>query len=379
MPIGTRKNAIYKLALPLIGRKPAWKANNELELLLRQNYVVGGCVQPITCGRMGSAYCAGYSMLPNKAVTPDTIFRTASIAKLATALLTIRLCGQGVLSLDEDVSDLLGYTLRNPAHPDKPIMLKHLLSHSSGMLDTQAYNAVAANPVPLKQLLRDPDLFLPHAPGMRFRYSNLAAGMIGSLLEARTGKSFEALAQEELFTPLGVKATFDVSKADSARLTNIYRVLPKSAAPNFNALSRQKTAPDLYAPNPQTHYLLAAGSLYITVPELAKLLVPLMDLGCGYLRPDEVEAMKTPVVAYPDESIRLWHGLGVLIINDPKVSKSRVIGHQGFAYGCVNGLFYNETTLDGFASMNSGSSELRNGHMGCINMALIRRFAASEG
>ena len=126
-------------------------------------------------------------------VTEHTLFRTASIAKMVTALLVLRLQTCGKLSVQEDVSDFLGYPVRNPSHPDAPVTLGMLLSHTSSVVDSPAYFSSFAAPVPLRLLLSDPQAWLPDAPGTRFRYSNLAAGMIGCMLESRFGVSFEQL------------------------------------------------------------------------------------------------------------------------------------------------------------------------------------------
>jgi CubicO group peptidase (beta-lactamase class C family) len=54
-------------------------------------------------------------------VTADSPVRIASISKLITALGVMRLVDAGVLDLDRDVSDYLGWRLRNPAFPETPI------------------------------------------------------------------------------------------------------------------------------------------------------------------------------------------------------------------------------------------------------------------
>lgn len=68
-------------------------------------------------------------------VTADDPVRIASISKLVTALGVMRLVDRGKLDLDRDVSDYLGWRLRNPAFPDRAITLAMLLSHRSSLLD----------------------------------------------------------------------------------------------------------------------------------------------------------------------------------------------------------------------------------------------------
>ena len=56
----------------------------------------------------------------NKPVTRDTRFRAASVSKQFTVFTLMQLAEQGKLRLDDDVSQYLGFTLRNPAYPDNP-------------------------------------------------------------------------------------------------------------------------------------------------------------------------------------------------------------------------------------------------------------------
>ena len=71
-------------------------------------------------------------------VTVDDPVRVASISKLIVALGVMRLVDQGRVSLDEDVSNYLGWELRNPAFPGTPITLRMLLSHRSSLDDALA-------------------------------------------------------------------------------------------------------------------------------------------------------------------------------------------------------------------------------------------------
>src|SRR5687767_12255899 len=68
-------------------------------------------------------------------VTPDDPVRIASISKTVVAVGVMKLVEQGKLDLDSDVSRLLGWSLRNPAFPDRPVTLRQLLSHTSSIRD----------------------------------------------------------------------------------------------------------------------------------------------------------------------------------------------------------------------------------------------------
>ena len=68
----------------------------------------------------------------------DTLFRIASISKMMTTLGLMRLVEEGKLDLDADVCGYLGFTLRNPHFPDRPITLRQLLTHRPRCATTPA-------------------------------------------------------------------------------------------------------------------------------------------------------------------------------------------------------------------------------------------------
>lgn len=379
MPSGTLKNRLYGWALPFLGQRCAWKAErgNALQAVLHKHHTVGACIQRFERGKFTECHAVGYASLEDerRPVAENTLFRTASIAKMVTALLVFRLQTLGKLSVQEPLSDFLGYQVRHPRYPDAPITLGMLLSHTSGLVDSPAYFASFDYPVPLKTLLEDPASYGQSVPGTAFAYSNFAAGLIGCLLEARFGESFESLMRRELFEPLHVEATFDPSKAAPGRTANSYRVLPPKYA--FDAGRRIASAQPMDKPDPQLHYLSAAGNLYITASSLARLTLVAWQGEKGWLDEKGLRELQTPLLGWPGERGRMRHGMGLLTLDDASLSQGRLWGHQGFAYGAVNGVFFDERG-NGFACLNSGASERRDGHLALLNRDLIRLWLKGE-
>jgi CubicO group peptidase (beta-lactamase class C family) len=153
----------------------------------------------------------------HRAVTADDPVRIASISKLVTALGVLRLVDAAKLSLDRDVSDYLGYPVRNPAFPDKIITLRLLMSHQSSLLDGDDLYLMPVG-VALRDRLADPRVWdAKHAPGSGwFRYTNLNFPVIGSVLERVTGERFDVLMSRLVLKPLQLDACFNWGAGCSA-------------------------------------------------------------------------------------------------------------------------------------------------------------------
>lgn len=167
---------------------------------------------------------AGQPPLP---LTDRTLVRVASISKLVVTLGVMRLVEQGRLALDDDVSTLLGWRLRHPQFPDRPITLRLLLSHRSGLSDNGESYAFDAGTRLQDVLGRPGPHWQPdHEPGARFQYVNLNFGVVATVMERATGERFDRLMQRLVLQPLGVRGGFeaaDFPPADQADIATQYR------------------------------------------------------------------------------------------------------------------------------------------------------------
>src|SRR4051812_8944250 len=153
-----------------------------------------------------------------RALTIDSPVRVASVSKLIVALGVMRLVEQGRLDLDRDVSDTLGWSLRNPAFPDRPITLRLLLSHRSSLRDGVDYAIPLGRT--LQSVLAAPVAFdAEHPPGAFFRYSNLNFPVIASVMERVSGQRFDRLMADLVLRPLGLDACFNWTTCSDAALS----------------------------------------------------------------------------------------------------------------------------------------------------------------
>lgn len=155
-------------------------------------------------------YKNGYGLANGKTKTPitaETNFRMASISKQFTAMCILLLEKEGKLTLDDP---LIKFFPGFNARVGKKVHVRHLLTHSSGILD---YEAVM-DPQQRKQLLDDDVLALISnrdslyfEPGAQFRYSNSAYCLLALIVERISGKPFVSFLEQRIFQPLHMTAS----------------------------------------------------------------------------------------------------------------------------------------------------------------------------
>lgn len=303
-----------------------------------------------------------------QAVTGDTAFRVASVSKTITAAGVMALWQQGLVDLNQDLDRVLPYSLRHPKAPKVPITLFMLLTHTAGIRDGQAYNRHLTQGVPAEELLKA-DSHTDHLPGEGCEYSNFGVGLVACALEAMLGQSFESLMQQALFAPLSMRATYYPFLVKGP-LASAQRVLPPARRPGFDAGLRQSRVVAGYdQPDPQQHYTLAQGSCCLDPISLARLGQALMSP--GFFREDSLTKMKSPLADLEKRDPTLKQGLGMFLLNDPRITKRVLTGHQGMAYGAVHQLFLDGEKKRGLISLTTGASEAREHIVSDLNKALL--------
>ena len=145
-----------------------------------------------------------------RTVTIEDPVRVASVSKMVTAIGVMRLVDEGKLDLDGDVSRWLGWSLRNPNFPDRPITLSMLLSHTASIREHDDDYVIPLGGS-LEQVMGDPKNWDPkHGPGDGyFAYVNLNYPIVGSIIEKATGERFDIWMRRELLAPLKLDACFN--------------------------------------------------------------------------------------------------------------------------------------------------------------------------
>jgi CubicO group peptidase (beta-lactamase class C family) len=193
--------------------------------------------------------------ISNKA---NTKHRLGSITKQFTAMLILQLAAEGKLDLQAPITTYL---------PDYPkaagdiITSHHLLTHTSGIPNYTSFPKFMADEsrtpyTPSDFVKKFDGKELDFTPGEKFSYSNSGYFLLGVIVEKLSGKSYEQMLEDKIFTPLNMKETGYDNHGDI--LKNRATGYEKEGGAYINSRYLDMTIP------------YAAGSMYSTVEDLYK-------------------------------------------------------------------------------------------------------------
>jgi CubicO group peptidase (beta-lactamase class C family) len=192
--------------------------DGELRAVLEKRFAgdrTGACVAAavVEQGRTSTAYfCAD----PKTARPYDgrTAFEIGSVTKTMTAALLADLIVKGEVTLDDPLAKLLPAGTKVATFNGEPILLKHVVTHTSGLAALPSRMTVTDMRNPYAHLTEQEllqslaEAKLASKPGTKFVYSNFAMMVLSYALAKRSGKDFETLLHEKLFAPLGIKDAY---------------------------------------------------------------------------------------------------------------------------------------------------------------------------
>lgn len=336
-------------------------------------------------------------------VTPGDPVRVASISKLVTAITILRLVDDHKLDLDADVSDVLGWKLRNPAFPDIPITLRLLLSHRSSLTDRIDY--VLPLDADMRAILSDPKAWDgEHAPGSWFHYTNFNFPVVAAVMEKATGERFDKLVDRLVLGPLKIDACYNWVLCSDAAVAH-HVVLYRDRQPVKDDLHGKRPACPVtpasdgscdlatWRPGVNGAIFSPQGGLRISAEGLAK--IGRMLLGAGevdgvrILSAKSVALLETPLWRYnghngdTQDGFICRYGLAVAFLatdapgchDDPFGDGHQRIGHAGDAYGLRSGLWIDPKHSEGVAYFATDVAEQDSGQRSAFTGAEERLAA----
>jgi serine-type D-Ala-D-Ala carboxypeptidase/endopeptidase len=211
---------LFNLAIALAMSSASFSAkamtDAELKTITEQRLLgdrTGACVAVAVIEKTVSrAYVCADAKKLNR-ISPNSAFEIGSITKTMAAALLADLILQGKASLDDPISKYLPKDAVVPSFEGKPILLKHIVTHTSGLPVVPDFGAAdMVNPyanIDEASLLKTlSQAKLKRAPGSEFEYSNYAMMLLTSMIAKHAGSDFETLLQTRLFTPIGMKNSY---------------------------------------------------------------------------------------------------------------------------------------------------------------------------
>ena len=198
------------------------------EKFMKEQHVPGVVFGVVTDGKLAHVRTLGVQDTSTQApVTPDTVFRIASMSKNFSALAALRLRDEGRLAFDAPAERYIP-ELAKLAYPttDSPkITVRDLLSHGAGFVtdDPWGDRQLDMSEKDFSEFLASGIPF-SRTPGVAFEYSNLGYALVGRLVSNVARRNYAEYIGENFFKPLGMTATtYDIAKIPSTRRAIGYR------------------------------------------------------------------------------------------------------------------------------------------------------------
>jgi CubicO group peptidase (beta-lactamase class C family) len=323
-------------------------------------------------------------------VTADDPVRVASVSKMVVAIGVMKLVEAGKLDLTSDVSRWLGWSLRNPSFPDRPITLRMLLSHTSSVREHDDDYVIPLG-VSLRSVMADLTNWDPqHGPGDNyFTYTNLNFPIVGSIVERVTGERFDIWMRKNVLEPMRLDACYNWPTCSDAQIARAVELDAADGKPQKDDLHGVRPACPVFVKDGEPcdlsrWHLGENGSLFapqgglrISARGLSRIGRMLLNNGMldgvRIFSPESVQTMLAPVWRYDghngvtseggeDTGFYCSYGVATQHIptrapgcaDDMGTRGAILVGHAGDAYGMKSGIWIDRARRRGIAYFVTG-------------------------
>ncbi len=312
--------------------------------------MVGMAVGIVEQGRI--TFLSGYGETlegSGDAVTPDTVFRWASVSKGVASTMVAKLAEQGKFSLDQPVASLAP-SLQLPNGVQVTASVSDVLSHRLGLyrnaFDNKLEEGQSAGML-RRQLFTLSGLC---APGTCWSYQNVAYDAASEVVEKASGRRYEDELKRQLFDPIGMT---------SASATRAGLQSAPSWARGHSVGRRPIEVNDVYYGVP------AAGGVNSNIKDMALWMLAQMGEMPAVLSPKLLETVQAGRVATPNERARMRKFLERL--SEPQYglgwrsylyAGNRIVGHRGGVNGYRSLILFDPKRKSGVVALwNSNTSQ----------------------
>ncbi len=224
------QTAAAGLALPVVHSlgqdavNPFQSFDDEVAKFMKPRNIPGASLAVAKNGKL--VYARGYGLgdvEKNERVTPQSVFRIASISKPITGVAVLKLVQEGKVELNDLAIEWLERFFKETLSPVdkrwKQITIRQLLQHTGGWdrdasFDPMFRSVAIARELRVQQpadavaviryMLKKP---LQFDPGQKYAYSNFGYCILGRIIEIASGRSYEKFVMDNVLQPLGIKRT----------------------------------------------------------------------------------------------------------------------------------------------------------------------------
>lgn len=251
----------------------------ELEKGLKQGFP-GMIVYVDKAGNAAESYAAGFNNRENQvAMTPQTLFKIASISKLYIASAVAKLVAADSLSLDNTLNKLLPQISKGVENSDR-ITLKMLVQHRSGIpnfVDMPEWSWPEPPQTLEEHYAMTQGKPADFEPNQKYAYSNTNYLFLGAIMDRLLGYSHHQYIQSEVLAPLGLR--------------NTYHLMAQAGTQNVSSGYYEGYDPDIRSQN----YILPGGSMISTAEEVGQFVRAMVD---GTLFTEQEQAIYEEIYDY---------------------------------------------------------------------------------
>ena len=328
------------------------KAEAGMLAIMQESKVVGISVAVVKNNKIIYTHSFGQKDIEqNTPLTDDCVFRIASISKSFSATSIMQLVEANKISLDDDISKLLGFKIRNPKYPETVITLRMIMSHLSSINDSQGYftlDAINAE--------KNPDwakCFNDYEPGKGYMYCNLNYNMTGTIIEKVSGERFDQYVKHHVLDPLKLYGGYCVDSLDINSFATIYEFNVDSIRfyPTPAAYAPRSVEIKNYEMGKSTPIFSPTGGMKISATDLAKYMI--MHSRQGKYNGGRIISKQSAKEMQTALSSEEGYGLAIET-TDHMIPGKIMKGHTGSAYGLFSAMFFHPQEKFGIVVISNG-------------------------
>lgn len=286
-------------------------------------------------------------------VNPDTVFRLASVSKTFAGNLLVQLSQQGQLDLQQPLKAYVPELHLKNAQIEQQVNVESVLSQGSGFWAHAFEDLIEANKTPAEILPRLAELAPVCPPRRCYSYQNVLFGLLGRAAEQSTGKSYESLVAERVFSPLQMHTA---SYGLTGMLANRNKALP-----------HQRGGKGWRTVKPKANFYRfpAAAGVNASARDLSQYLIAMLGHRPEVFSPALLSQLQQPLVKMPGKprwpvwqqyrNASAWYGRGWRMV---QYGDDRLYYHAGVVDGYRPYIAYSPATGYGLVLLTNAEADV---------------------